>query len=498
MNRKSKLVISIIVALIHNYIFWDQYLGVNMLAFSLIVLIVLYAVNPEGWKSRRVWIIAISLVLTSVAVVVNGSFIARLANIVSSIFLIVTVHAPYMRSIFYIMLGSLEKVIRLPSSLSHEKSEKPDSRNNSPRLSTVFKIWVLPIITFFVFLFIYKAANPVFDQYLSNFFDQVGIYLSNFFVHISFTRILFFNFGLLLAFYLVFKPTQSFLSKYELSLNDFLIRKRPVLIKRKGEPKFLMTDLRSELKIAIALMILLNILLFVVNAIDINWLWFNFDISKAGNLSQLVHEGTYFLILSILLSMFIIGYYYRRNLNFVPNKNLKILSYLWIVQNAVMVVSVAVRNYHYIAQHGLAYKRIGVIIFLILVLIGLLSQAIKIQEIRSSFFLIKFNSWAVYVTLILMACVNWDLVIAQHNMNHKNPMQTDLKFLLTLSNKVLPVLSQNQALFKNQTTQNWRYEEINLLDKRIEDFKADYAARTFWSWNYADYNAYKQLSKTSI
>ena len=61
---------------------------------------------------------------------------------------------------------------------------------------------------------------------------------------------------------------------------------------------------------------MVNVLLLVVNIIDINWLWIDFNPKSIDNLSQLVHEGTYVLIFSILLSMAIIEYFFRGNINF--------------------------------------------------------------------------------------------------------------------------------------------------------------------------------------
>ena len=52
------------------------------------------------------------------------------------------------------------------------------------------------------------------------------------------------------------------------------------------------------------------------------------------------------------------------DLNFYQkNKWLRYGAYAWLFQNAVLVVSVLFRDYYYIAHMGLAYKRIGVLVF---------------------------------------------------------------------------------------------------------------------------------------
>ena len=102
--------------------------------------------------------------------------------------------------------------------------------------------------------------------------------------------------------------------------------------------------------------------MLTVNIIDIDWVWLNFEYEGEINLTQFVHEGTYLLILSILISMGIILYFFRKNLNFYPGKQkLQIITYIWIAQNAVLAVSVAARNKHYTHHSGHANTRIAVV-----------------------------------------------------------------------------------------------------------------------------------------
>ena len=115
---------------------------------------------------------------------------------------------------------------------------------------------------------------------------------------------------------------------------------------------------------ALIVFTLLNLLLLVVNVLDINWIWFDFEVPLEFSLKQFVHEGTYLLIFSILLSMMLVLYFFRSSLNFYPKKKaLVVLGKIWIIQNMVLAFSVFIRNYHYIDYHGLAGKRIGVIAF---------------------------------------------------------------------------------------------------------------------------------------
>jgi hypothetical protein len=264
--------------------------------------------------------------------------------------------------------------------------------------------------------------------------------------------------------------------------------------------------LKDEFKTGIYVFILVNILLAIVNYIDINWIWINFKLPKGMNYSQLVHEGTYLLIFSILLSMAIILYFFKKNQNFYPqNRILKISAFVWIIQNIILVISVAIRNYLYIEEYGLAYKRIGVIFFLILTIIGLITLIIKIEKIKTSYYLLKTNSWSIYYVIILLAVFNWDLIIADYNLNRKSSNVIDKEFLISLSNETLPIVYNNLDKIEkidNSKILYYGYENqilySTLMNYKIKEFKKEYEKRSILSWNYSDYMAYKKLNKVYI
>ena len=254
--------------------------------------------------------------------------------------------------------------------------------------------------------------------------------------------------------------------------------------------------LKNEFRTGIIMIVLVNILLLIINVIDISTIWINFEYTTSFDLKQFVHEGTYLLILSILLSIGIMIYFFRKNLNFYPNINiLKIVSYIWIVQNVILLTSVIIRNSHYIHYFGLAYKRIGVFFFLALVVFGLVTLYFKIKNKKTTFWLIKFNSWAVYIGFVLFAVPDWDIIIAKHNLSHpiRNNMETS--FLLTFDNKALPLIDQNKEILKQSTQYNtyqYFYDSYETVyENRVNEMMKKYEEKSLLSWNYADEKSYK-------
>lgn len=282
----------------------------------------------------------------------------------------------------------------------------------------------------------------------------------------------------------------------ELKLNNFISRKKPIINRIPNVQVFpLSLGLKKELQGAVFLMALINLMLLIVNVIDINYVWLFFKYNPSINLKHFVHEGTYLLILSILLSIGIMLYYFRQNLNFHPNRNtLKTLAYIWITQNVILLISVVIKNYHYIHYFGLAYKRIGVLIFLILVLIGLYTLYVKIGKLKSAYYLFRINTWAVYIVVTLASLINWDFMIAQHNINHPLKDNMETSFLLTLSDKILPEIDKRQEILNQSLELNtyisfgvMSYQEV--YEKRVNDFLNRKKTTSWLSWNWEESKA---------
>jgi hypothetical protein len=124
------------------------------------------------------------------------------------------------------------------------------------------------------------------------------------------------------------------------------------------------------------------------------------------------------LIVSALLSIGILLFFFRKNLNhFSDNKRLRQISTIWICQNIFMLVSVGLRNMNYVSQYGLTYKRIGVFIFLIITGLALFFLFRKINLRKTFFYHVRTCGWSVFGTLLIAGFINWDLLIARYNVS---------------------------------------------------------------------------------
>ena len=123
--------------------------------------------------------------------------------------------------------------------------------------------------------------------------------------------------------------------------------------------------------------------------ITYNYEQFYESVKSPVKLSAETHERVNAVIMSIIMSIVVIMFYFKSSFNFDPKAGLlKILAKVWIVLNAVLIISTMIKNSEYIINYGFTYKRLGVYAFLILALIGLVTTFIKIQKQKRNIFLI--------------------------------------------------------------------------------------------------------------
>ena len=106
---------------------------------------------------------------------------------------------------------------------------------------------------------------------------------------------------------------------------------------------------------------------------------------------------------------------------------------------------------------------------------------------KSGWFLIRKNAWALYTVLVLSAAVNWDQLIVRYNLHQARVM--DVSYLLTLSDAALPELYavRQNPLYRISDAQKMR------IENRREDFLRHSAQKDWQSWMMASQSLSQQL-----
>jgi hypothetical protein len=494
MSDMNKQLIKIILvsagAVLFSLVFWQEKLGINTLFFDAFIITALFYLYPNASRQSTVWWLLTGHCICVAMIVWHNTLLSKMAFSVT--LLLMAVFAEYRHRSAWFAGGSvvLNMALMVPS-FAEPLTQLKRKGIKRKSISRIIRFAIFPLLLLVVFFIIYSFANSVLQEIAVTVATQVELFVAQFFGFFEFNRVLFLLLGLLITGGILLKSKVDYFSKREENYQDGLRRVRIPLRKRMHEPFYGiiqvvmgrfsngMLALKNEHTSGMISLALLNLLLLVVNVIDVRYLWFGFNFTPDMVMYKMVHEGAWLLIFSIVLAMLVLLFFFKGNLNFYKkNKWLKYGAYAWIVQNTILVMSVALRDYYYILHYGLAYKRIGVLVFLLMVLIGLVTVFIKIWCKRTNYFLFRVNAWAGIAVLVVATTVHWDESIAAYNLQRKETLPLDVEFLLSLSDKTLPLLEQNRAILQPAQKQ--------LLNQREALFAKQQQELSWLSWNYAD------------
>ena len=439
-----------------DWLFWREIGGLNIMVFSIFVVVAQLVLLPRRAAVRRspyFWLMVAGSLFGGAMMAVYGSAVAALACVASVLLLLGYANQPTLKLLPYALLTAVGSVAQAgPRMLRGLRA--PRHAGAGVRRGWFYgRLLLVPLGILGAFHVLFAVANPVYDKLSGRALAAVGNWLARLLPDISLGHIIFLILGFLVTAGVVVVVPVYWLADHESRFGEFIRRQRDRVASfgvRRPDFRWKTTrtlDLRKEFIAAGAVFGLVNMLLLVVNTIDIRWLWFGFVPAPDFDLAQFVHEGTYVLIFSILLAMGIVLWFFRRNLNFYqPGLPwLRGGATVWVLQNAVLATSVGLRNYYYILHSGLAYKRIGVCFFLLLTFFGLATVLLKIWQRRSAYSLVRLNSLAAYVVLLLLAAGNWEVWMARYNLQPRF-RTVDIGFLLDMPGRVLPTLLARRAV----------------------------------------------------
>ena len=519
--------------IIVNYLFWMEGMGINLLLYSLFVAVVLLLDN-QIVKTKKILLVGGSHLLAAILVVINQSELTVITWYISMAVFVGFVHFQSLRSIPSAIFGAFLQVATVPVNFLRKISISEYFGYSLRPLLKPVKYIIIPGMALLLFSILYSIANPVFADYMHQITSGIVNLLTNifnfFFTELSFLRFLHVILGVFLtgAIFLGFR--NKAIEKYEATFGYGLQRKKgtnnnslahEIIGVFAGNLLGRKMALKTENVIGIISFSALNLLLLLLNVIDTKALLF--AEASVNNLSAELHDGTNALIISVVMAMFVILYFFSGNINFYSkNKIIRLLAYIWIIQNAFLISSVLFRDFQYIDTYGLTYKRIGVLIFLLLCAIGLATVYIKVAARKTVFYLCRVNGFVWYVLLLAVGVVNWDVFIAKYNIENRKSIKLDINHLTSLSEKTIPLLHKNKELlapYISSSTYGERAiyrrpsdstevepltagERIKAfeddLQKRVKRFKHQYNKTSWLSWNYRDWQTHRYFTKQHL
>jgi hypothetical protein len=378
--------------------------------------------KPTLFQRKIFLLSALGLLVAATAWLLIDTYLARFTWLVFAWLLIGMAQAPFLRFIWYAFLLAFSTVVLVPWSGVANSIRPLDLKGKL--LTRWGTLLIIPLVLVSLCFLLYSRAS----QNFAGLFGHWDTWLQ--WLESISNPGPFLGWGVLgmLFFGAILWPSHfaRFAQERDSIWSDELIRKRP------KHPRTTSTlGLKREYYIALISLASLNGLLLIVNLTDVYTIWLGQAPRTAAALREYVHEGTGFLILSIIIASLVLLAFFRRNLHFYPDSVwLHRLAYCWIGQNLFLTVSVALRNGLYAHTYGLTYLRIGLFFFLTLVGIGLLSLAGKIRFRYSLYGLIRRNALAWLIALLGYTMVPWDLTITAYNLQPIRRAELDVRHLL--------------------------------------------------------------------
>jgi hypothetical protein len=461
----KKTIIITVGGLLFASLFYTQSLGINALLYSTFLMIALAISRKEILLKSSIIFSGTAMLSSAVAISVHGSAWSIAAYFLSTLMYIGYV-ASYRSSIYVSWLnGFYNAVFGIFHSFFYQL-EPPKIGEPKKKIVTgqVIKLIGIPSVLVVVFTVLYRSSNPVFQKALTA-------------IDFSFIDMLWIFTAVLGAFIManIHDPQPI----KEVTARD---QNYPNQLVPNALNDLQLKSVANESQIGFISILCLNILLCLVLITEILFLTSITDL-EARILSDAVHQGVYASIVSIVLALGVIAFIFRGDVNFLKNnQKLRTLTYIWIGLNALLVVSICIKNYIYIQDHGLTHKRIGVMVYLFLTIIGLFTTYLKVTHRLNFVYLLRRNMAVGYVIIAIYALINWSAIITDHNIKADKIDQSYLESLLPQNALVLKeqglydLYSQqksgyryysdpyNEAIFINRNWQefNWIAHQLGL------------------------------------
>ena len=462
--------------MLYSILFYEQTAGINFLLFSLLLVGLLLYRRLDLIKNK-IWIsVAVGTIASSFFIFIYGSALAIWANLFSLFILSALSINPktsFLTSIFLTICATGSSVVFMFIDWVNRKRNQIAGVYQRPFYVKLFLI-VIPLLITILFFFFYQSSNPLFYDFTKD-------------INLEFISIgwIFFTLGGLLLLYGFFhnRILPGISDKDEAAALNLTTE----LASGKNFLNGVMR-IENENLSGIILFTMLNSLLLILNLLDINYFLFDGLLPKGISHKAFVHDGIGTLITSIIVAVFIILFYFRGELNFYKGgKWLKIMAVFWIIQNVFMIFSTAYRNNLYIMESGISYKKIGVYVYLILAIIGLLTTLLKILKLKTNWYLFRVNAAVYYYFLVLSCFFNWDMIITNFNIKKSTEEHKKLEkyLLLDLSYKNLPQLltlpdstansdDYDARDYYNSSRGTYYYNFKSGLSSKLYDFMKEY------------------------
>jgi Domain of unknown function (DUF4173) len=445
-----RLAAAIGLAALADWLFYDEYAGISVVMFSIVLASVSLATNLETVDRRKLLPAGLVLIVGLLPAVEHLNALS-----LGFVLLALGVAAAMPTDHGFDNLADRSRALRelylfAPFRLARDAI----GALNLPGISSGIAVWIVPVLMSCVFLMLFASANPLIEKWLS------AANLAKMTANLSAPRILFWLLALSLIWpfvYLRWRRKPAAASAPAVVATEFLSTE---------------TVLRS--------LILFNLLFAVQTVLDVVYLWGSAALPADITYASYAHRGAYPLILTALLAAGFVVVAMRPGGPAEQSNVIRPLVYLWVAQNVMLVISSILRLDLYVQIYLLTYWRIAAFIWMLLVAAGLVLIVARIALQRSSSWLIRVNLIAVLLTLYVCSLTNFAAIIADYNVSHSREVtgkgvNADINYLVSLGPQALPGINKSRGIREGDWTL------VASRDSLVDRFQREAASWRAWS-----------------
>jgi hypothetical protein len=422
-----KLAIALALVALADVLFYDQRIGISVVAFALAVMAGSLGANLSTLTQRRVLTATIVLIVGLVPAVEELNLLSFLFAIVSLGLSVAILTHPKLEGLSGRLRALRDLFLIGPFRLIGDAASSLDVN----ALTKGIAMWLVPLVFGGVFVVLFAAANPLIENWLRLFNPQGAT------SHINAGHLLFWAAALSLVWPFI---NTKWRHKAAKTATDAVA---PATEAGEALPSLNFFGVDTILRS----LVLFNLLFAVQTGLDLIYLWGNAKLPAGVNYADYAHRGAYALILTALLAAAFVLAAMRPGGAAEKSGIIRPLVYVWIAQNIVLVASSILRLHLYIETYLLTYWRIAALVWMLVVSVGLFLIIARISLKRPNAWLIRMNLIALTGTLYLCALVNFDAVIADYNVSHSQEaagrgVQLDICYLTSLGPQAIPAIDK--------------------------------------------------------
>jgi hypothetical protein len=335
----------------------------------------------------------------------------------------------------------------------------------------ILKGWIVPLVVGAIFVALFAAANPLIADWFANLPIKDAI------EQIDGKRLLFW----IIVFPILWGIIRVCGRRFPWpEASDLAVAPSAIVLPGR---LFDETAIRRSL-------VLFNLLFAVQTVMDINYLWRGAALPDGMSYASYAHRGAYPLIVTALLAAAFVIVAMRPGSQAERSPTMRMLVFLWIGQNVLLVASSILRLDLYVATYLLTYWRIAALIWMLLVAAGLVLIVVRIVTYRTNAWMVSANLALLVLTIWICGFINFPFLVASYNVEHASDLPAgqsiDLSYIVELGPQAIPALDRYAAATAKPLPSYIRGRRDQFAAAHLSD-AASWRAWTFRGWRLTRY-----------